>query len=53
LQGYLREKEREPKRAAPQNAAEQALQQIEDHFRSHPPTEERVKRLETLEMDGD
>jgi Zn-dependent protease with chaperone function len=53
LQGYLREKEREPKRAAPQNAAEQTLQQIEDHFRSHPPTEERVKRLEALEMDGD
>jgi predicted Zn-dependent protease len=52
LLAYVHEQKLETKRAAPRNAAERTWQQIEDHFNSHPPTEERARRLETLDADG-
>jgi predicted Zn-dependent protease len=36
----------DPKRSPPRTDAERASRQIEDHFRSHPPTAERLRRLE-------
>ncbi len=45
---YVADKNLEPKRPAPRNAAERTLYQIQDHFRSHPLTEERLEQLEVL-----
>ncbi len=43
---------RQPEQQRPhaRSVADKTLQQIEDHFRSHPPTPDRVKRLESLEI---
>jgi Zn-dependent protease with chaperone function len=40
----------EPKPPEAHNAAEKIQRQIERHFHSHPPTAERLERLEAIEI---
>lgn len=49
LLSYVQKKKIEPARPAPKTAGERTLRQIEDHFESHPPTAERLKRVEAIE----
>ena len=46
--GYLREVGVDKPPPAPRNPAERVLFRIDDHFRSHPPVEQRIERLETI-----
>jgi Zn-dependent protease with chaperone function len=45
---YVNKKDLEPTRSKARNPAEDTLQQIENHFRSHPPTAERLKQMEAI-----
>jgi predicted Zn-dependent protease len=45
----VKRKKHEPPRGVPKDNSEKVVRQVEDHFRSHPPTEERLRRLESLE----
>ena len=47
---HVKGKERERKPVEARTPARKTLRQIEDHFRSHPPTAERLEALEALEV---
>ena len=46
---YVDQKKLGPKQREPRNPAAKTLQQIENHFRSHPPTAERLQELEAIQ----
>jgi Zn-dependent protease with chaperone function len=48
LLAYLRERQSEPAPTPPNSGVERVLRQIDEHFRSHPPAAERLRRLEAL-----
>ncbi len=47
---YVNGKGLEPKRGETRNPLEKTRRQVENHFRTHPPTAERLKRLEAIEI---
>ncbi|MEI8376199.1 MAG: M48 family metalloprotease [Planctomycetota bacterium] len=51
LLAYFNKKDLEPKRSEAQSPAEKTRRQIEQHFTTHPPTAERLQRLEAIETD--
>ncbi len=50
LETYFDKEHPEARPVAPSNNTEKAVRQIQNHFSSHPPTAERIKRLEELEI---
>lgn len=50
LETHFRKNNLEPQREKPKNTTEKTSQQIQNHFNSHPPTAERIERLEELEI---
>ncbi len=47
---YVAERDLEPKPVEARTPAEKTLRHIENHFRSHPPTAERLEALEAIEV---
>jgi Zn-dependent protease with chaperone function len=47
LSKYVKERGLEPKASRPTNVFESTVQEVENHFRTHPPLEERLRRLES------